>query len=60
MPGTWTPLTNQPTFGVGTMLLLQQSCRDMTYVVFPGRVACNKELTAWCHGLGALLGNRLR
>ena len=22
MPGTWTPLTNQPTFGVGTMLLL--------------------------------------
>ena len=22
MPGTWSPLTNQPTFGVGTMLLL--------------------------------------
>ena len=22
MPGTWSPLNNQPTFGVGTMLLL--------------------------------------
>src|SRR5262249_60552277 len=40
MPGTWKPLTNQPTFNTGTMILLTD-----------GRVMVQEEGTAHWHAL---------